>query len=283
MSRVVLQKLLHRGLSEMILERGYDQVGGFVVEAAAAAELRTPAALRAAYGIAEDGVASVDVVRFVTPACAALTAPPGVERPWPSYPQGFLQPVAGVIVPVWVLSTTRFSPGAEVWRIHADGTQEMLASYGGAARGWSGAREWRPASRYYGTRALWQGTEYAADVDGEDVALTSFVEPEGDGWSQQRPATWSRVVGLADGEVYELDFSASLQGVPVRVLEVIGGDVRLEVEGDDPQVAEQLGASMIDFGRFELSGVPGALLTQTQLVAHQLAPAGATPGASPAL
>ena len=54
MSRVVLQKLLHRGMSAMILERGYDQVGGYVVEAAAARDLRTPEALRAAYGIADD-------------------------------------------------------------------------------------------------------------------------------------------------------------------------------------------------------------------------------------
>ena len=272
MSRVVLQKLLHRGLSEMILERGYDQVGGYVVEAAAAAELRTPAALCAAYGIADDETAWVDVVRFAMPACAVLEAPSGEERPWPAYPQGFLRPVGTAVVPVWVLSTTRYSPGAEVWRIHPDGSQELRASYGGAARGWSGAREWRPASRYHGTRALWHDTEYAADVEDDVVALTSFAEPDGEGWSQRRPATWSREVGLDECEVYELDFAASLQGIAVRVLEVIGGDVRLEIAGDDPEVAEQLGASMIDFGRFELAGVPGALLTQTRLVANQLVP-----------
>jgi len=272
MTRVVLQKLLHRGLSAMVLERGYDQVGGYVVEAAAARELGTPDALRAAYGIADDGSPSVDVVRFFAPACATLKPPTGVERPWPAYPQGFLRPVGDTIVPVWTLSTTRYSPGAEVWRIHADGRQEMVSSYGGAARGWSGAREWRPASRYFGTRAVWNGTEYAADVDGEAVSLTSFTQPDGDGWSQHRAATWSRTVDLTECEVYELDFRASLQGVPVRVLEVIDANVRLELVGDDPTVAKQVDASMIDFGLFELFGVPGALLTHTQLVANQLAP-----------
>ncbi|MEZ3162027.1 hypothetical protein AB1K54_16040 [Microbacterium sp. BWT-B31] len=268
MSRIVLQKLLHRGMSAIVLDRGYDQVGGYVVEASAAAELRTPEALRAAYGIADDADPWVDVVRFLTPACAELNAPSGAERPWPAYPQGFLHPVAEPIVPVWTLSTTRYSPGAEVWRISADGTQKMMSSYGGAARGWSGARQWRPASRYFGTRAVWRGTEYAADVADGAVSLTSFTELEHDGWSQQRPATWSRVVEVAECEVYELDFRASLQGVDVRVLEVIGSDLRLEIVGDDPAIAEQLHASMIDFGQFELVGVPGALLTQTELVAR---------------
>ncbi len=34
MSRPVLQKLLHAGMSAAIRERGYDQAGGFVVQAA---------------------------------------------------------------------------------------------------------------------------------------------------------------------------------------------------------------------------------------------------------
>lgn len=34
MSRMVLQKLLHPGMSATIRERGYDQVGGFVTDAA---------------------------------------------------------------------------------------------------------------------------------------------------------------------------------------------------------------------------------------------------------
>jgi hypothetical protein len=273
MSRAVLQKLLHPGLAAMVLQRGYDQVGGYVVEASAAAALRTADALRAAYGFADDGSSWVDVVRFPVPVCATLSAPAGDDRPWPAYPQGFLRPVGDSIVPVWTLSTTRYSPGAEVWRVHADGRQEMVSAYGGAARGWSGAREWRPASRYVGTRAVWNGTEYAADVADEVVELTSFAQPGGDGWAQHRPATWSRTVPLAECEVYELDFRATLQGVPVRVLEVIGADVRVQLLTDDPAVAGRLSAQMIDFGVFELTGIRGSELTDTQLVANQLAPA----------
>lgn len=270
MSRVVLQKLLVPGTSSQVTVRGYDQVGGLVVEAASAVELRTPDAIRTAYGLADDGAPWLDVVRFVKPACATLSRPSGVERPWPSYPSGFLRPVGESIIPVWSLSTTRYSPGAEVWRIHADGQQERVSTYLGAARGWTGAREWRPASRYYGTRADWQGTEYAADVGGDALELTSFVQPDGDGWMQHRPMTWSRVVTIAECEVYELEFRATLQEVPVRVLEVIDGNVRLQLLTDDPQVAGALNAGMVDFGVFEMSGVPGALLTGTQLVANQL-------------
>ncbi|MEZ3161992.1 hypothetical protein AB1K54_15865 [Microbacterium sp. BWT-B31] len=146
-SGVVLQKLLPPGMSGLVRERGYDQLGGYVVEAAAAAALSTPGALRAAYGIADDASPWIDVVRFAMPRCATLAAPTGAERPWPSFAAGFLRPVNETIVPVWTLSTTRYPPGAEVWRVHADAPQEFLAVYRGAARGWSSAREWRPASR----------------------------------------------------------------------------------------------------------------------------------------
>jgi len=268
--RIILQKLLVPGASSLVTERGHDQVGGFVVEASAAVELRTPDALRAAYGLADDGATWLDVVRFVLPACATLSRPPGAERPWPSYPSGFLRPVGDIIVPVWILSTTRYSPGAEVWRIHADGRQERVSTYLGAARGWTGAREWRPSSRYYGTRAVWRDTEYAADVSGEALELTSYVQPDGEGWTQHRPATWSRTVAVTECEVYELDFRAVLQDVPVRVLEVIDGNVRVQLRTDDPEVAGGLGAAMVDFGVFEMSGVPGSLLADTRLVANQL-------------
>lgn len=270
MSRIVLQKFLHSGMSQMVRERGYDQVGGFVTEASAAAVLRTPDAVRSAYGLADDGVPFLDVVRFLLPACARLDAPAAVERPWPTYPAGFLFPVGEDLVPVWKLSTTRYSPGAEVWRIHADGSQEMVSAYGGVARGWSSAREWRPASRYYGTRAVWGGVEYAADVAGQDVTLTSFVAVEGEGWTQTRPSTWSRSVPVTECDVYELDFAAEYEGVSVRVLEVIGGEVRLQVNSDDVDTVSRLGAHMIDFGVFERPGVSGELLTSTRLTADQL-------------
>ena len=53
---VTHERVGRRLAEEMILERGYDQVGGYVVKASAAAEVRTPGALRAAYGIADVGM-----------------------------------------------------------------------------------------------------------------------------------------------------------------------------------------------------------------------------------
>lgn len=107
--RTVLQKLLHPGMSAMIRERGYSQVSGSVVRAGDAKNLRTASALQEAYGWPSGGSGHVDVVRFEVPLCATLTVPPQVERPWPSYPLGFLRPVGDEIVPVWNMTTTRYS------------------------------------------------------------------------------------------------------------------------------------------------------------------------------
>lgn len=274
--RTVLQKLLHPGLSQLTRERGYSQVGGYVVEAAAATDLRTAGALRDAYGWPSDGSEYVDVVRFEVPLCATLAVPPQVERPWPSYPLGFLRPVGDAIVPVWSMSTTRYSPGAELWRVTDAGRQEILAVYGGAARGWTAVdgqppvKEWHPSSRFLGTRAVFDGTEFAADVRGDHVELASYIEQTYEEWSQPRLGVWVRTVPLADCTVYELDFTAALRGVPLRVLEEYNGSVRAQLLTDDPEIAGRLSAVMVDHGVFEVSGVPGAELSDTQLLAKEL-------------
>jgi len=48
--RTVLQKLLHPGMSQPIRERGSSQVGGSVVRAGDAKNLRTASTLCEAYG-----------------------------------------------------------------------------------------------------------------------------------------------------------------------------------------------------------------------------------------
>lgn len=275
--RTVLQKLLHPGLSRLIRERGYSQAGGFVVEAGASVALRTAGILREAYGWPPDGSGHVDVVRFEVPSCATLTTPSNADRPWPTYPHGFLRPVADALVPVWNLSTTRYSPGAELWRISDTGDQELLAVYRGAAHGWTAVenqppvKEWHPSSRFFGTRAVYQGTEYAADIHHDLVELTAYVEQQSGGWSQPRQGVWSRTVALADCTVYELHFTAALSGIPLRVLEEHNGVVRAELMTDDPETAERMSALMVDYGVFEVPGVPGTRLTDTKLVANQLA------------
>lgn len=274
--RTVLQKLLHPGMSHLIRERGYSQVGGSVVRAGDAANLRTASALREAYGWPSDGSAHVDVVRFEVPLCANLAVPSQVERPWPSYPLGFLRPVGDDIVPVWNMSTTRYSPGAELWRISDSGEQEVLAVYRGAAHGWAAlqgqppVKEWHPSSRFFGTRAVHEETEYAADVHDDQVDLTSYVEPASADWSLARQGVWTKTVPLAACTVYELDFTAALGDVPLRVLEEHNGVVRAQLLADDPEVAGQLSAVMVDYGVFEVSGIPGTDLSDTKLLANQL-------------
>lgn len=265
-----LQKLVHPGMSAQIFERGYDRVGGFVIDVADANTLPTPEVMLAAYQLGGHWGEWVDVVRFAVPACAQVTRPTTAERPWPTYPTGFLAPVGDAIVPAWVLSHTRYSPGAELWRIHSDGRQEMLLWYAGAARGWVGARGWRPASRYVGTRATWQDVEYSADVSGGEVELTTFEDPTDSEWMQHRQATWSRTVPAAQCEIFEIVFSATIGGVPVRVLDVEGATAHVQLVGDDPTQAERIGAEPIDLGIFEKPTVPVQLLADRQLVANVL-------------
>nr|WP_300142662.1 hypothetical protein [Propionicimonas sp.] len=265
--RTVLQKLLNANLARAIVEQGYDQVGGIVVAAADATVLRTAGEIAAAYGY-PDAPPFVDVVRFEAPACASLARPTDTAaRAWPTYPTGFL--AAPGIVPVWELSRTRYSPGAEYWRIGADGSQQRLSAYIGAARGWEGARAWRPPTALVGTRARWSGGDFTADVAGEEVELTRFAEPTQPGWTPVRPGAWTRRAPLAGCEVFEVVHTATLRGVPVRVLATDGRTAYVLVTGD-PDAAQSLGAAMVEPGVFELGGVPVADLAEQRLVANEL-------------
>ena len=273
MARTVLQKLLSVDLSAAVVGRGFDQVGGIVVQAGDAVGLNTPALLLGAYGFGQDvDTDYVDVTRFEVPVCARLAAPSDTaDRPWPTYPAGFLRPQGDSLVPVWELSWTRYSVGAEAWRIHRDGSQERISVYRGVALGWAGAHEWRPCSQLVGPRATWQGTEYAADVSGDQVTLTAFTDPGPDGWEQRRYSAWCKVVPLSECTVFEIVFTASLSGVRVRVVEVVKGMACVQLVGSDPVAAQAIHASMIDQGVFQNPRVPYGDLTDSQVVANQLA------------
>lgn len=151
----VLQKLLTASVAAAIVETGSDQVGGLVSAAAEVAGLRTPAELLAAYGV-EAAPEFADVVRFEQPRLTVLAPPDSAERPWQTFPSGFL--VGDSMARVWTMSRTRYSPGAGYWRIRSDGEQKRLSHYEGVARGWAGARQWRPPSPSSGR---WRGGEVA--------------------------------------------------------------------------------------------------------------------------
>lgn len=243
--RVVLQKLLTADLAGAIVEDGHDRVGGYVAVAADVADLRTPEALLRAYGYGQ-APEFVDVVRFERPPAAVLSKPSETpERTWAAYPTGFLRSGA----PVWLLGRTRYSYGAEYWRIRADGEQKCLASYEGCARGWRGARGWRPPSRMVGTRARWRGVEYAADVVGDGVLLTVGGEapPAGAADAREiRPGVWSAAVPIEECEVFEAVITATARGVRVRVLDSDGNTARVELVSDSPDEARQLGAGLVE-------------------------------------
>lgn len=266
--RPVLQKLLTHGLGSAIVDDGYDQVGGIVVLAADAVALDTPDRLLSAYGF-EGGQEFVDVVRFELPPLATLSNPAasGAGRT-PLYPTGFL--TADVVVPVWELSRTRYSFGAEYWRIRSDGEQRCLSSYQGAARGWRGAKGWHPWSPLVGPRARWRGVELVADVVGDSVLLSARGDEGPEGWEQVRPETFTAAVPREECELLEVVLTATWQDVPVRVLASGGGHARVLLLIDDAARAEALGATTIEPGVFEAT-VAAADLADRRGVANELA------------
>jgi hypothetical protein len=265
--RTVLQKLLTSDLGSAIVEDGYDQVGGVVVEAAPAAALRTPGELLAAYGF-ETGGEYVDVVRFELPPLASLRRTTEGERSWPTYPSGFLR--GDALVPVWELSRTRYPYGAEYWRIRADGEQRCLSAYQGAARGWRGARGWRPPSAVVGPRARWRGQEVPADVVGDGALLTFPAATAPADAEEIRPGVWAAAVPLADCELFETVLTATVRGAQVRVLESDGTTAHVLLLSDHEEDAARVGATLAEPGVFE-ARVPVNDLVDTAGVTHELA------------
>ncbi|GCB01051.1 hypothetical protein NCCNTM_46850 [Mycolicibacterium sp. NCC-Tsukiji] len=264
----VLQKLLAAPASNAIVENGLDQVGGYVTEASAVVGLRTPVELLAAYGI-DAAPDFADVVRFEQPRLATFAKPSDAERPWRDFPSGFLH--GDSLAPVWRMSRTRFSYGAEYWRIRSDGEQKRLSRYEGAARGWVGAKRWRPPSPIVGTLARWQGLEFFADVIAETVLLTAIADEGPAGFEGVRPRVWSATVPLPECEVFERVFTAKVDGVPVRMLRSTGSSAEVLLLTDDPADAQRVGAGLVEAGVFE-AVVDASRLAGIQGVENQWVP-----------
>jgi len=266
--RLVLQKLLTAPIAAAIVESGADQVGGYVASASAAASLRTPVDLLAAHGV--DGAPEfVDVVRFEQPRLATLGVPAVAERPWPTFPNGFL--LGDSLAQVWTLGRTRYSYAAEYWRIRADGEQKCLSRYEGAARGWVGAQRWRAPSPMVGTLARWRGREFFADVLPESVLLTAITDDGPTGFEQIHPRVWSATAPMSECEVFERVFTAELDGVPVRLLRSMGRTAEVLLLSDEPSDAERVGAGLVEPGVYEVI-VDAGRLTDVQGVENQLTP-----------
>lgn len=268
-ARPVLQKLLTHGLGTAIVEEGYDQVGGVVVLAGDARPLDTPAKLLRAYGF--DGEPEfVDVVRFELPPVATLGNPASPDSGRTAlYPTGFLR--SDAVVPVWELDRTRYSFGAEYWRIRSDGEQRCLSAYQGAGRGWRGAKGWRPWSPLVGTRARWRGSEFVADLVGDSVLLSVRADEMPDGWEQVRPQTWSAAVPVEECELFEVVLRATWRELPVRLLASGPEQSRVQVLVDDEERAHAVGAETVEPGVFEATAAR-ADLVDVQGVTNERAP-----------
>jgi hypothetical protein len=265
---LLLQKLLTAPVAAAIVEAGSDQTGGYVAAASEVAALRTPADLLAAYGI-HASPEFADVARFEQPRLATFSPPSGEGRPWQTFPNGFL--LGDSLARVWNMGRTRYPFGAEYWRIRSDGEQKRLSHYAGAARGWVGARQWRPPSPMVGTMARWRGTEFFADVQTETVLLTMIGDSASAGFEQVRPGAWSSTVGLSECEIFERVFSAVLDGVPVRLLRRAGPQAEVLLLSDDPAAAERLQARLVEPGVYE-AVVDAGRLANVHGVENQLAP-----------
>ena len=262
----VLQKLLMPWQARDVLERGATMVGGPVVRAGDALALNTPEALLRAFRLGADRFGAlpkeVVVVRFEMVPLMQTDSPtkgrkpddPVPEVPWPSYPNGFLQ--APPIVPVWLLHRTRWTRGAEVWRIDADTKQTPLTVYDGAARGWRGVGTYRPPSPLVGPRVRWRGQEYTADILGSTADRFELIalgeQAPGEGFTRTRPKVWVQTVDRGDCEqIFERVITCRWKDAEWRVVDRDAVKARLLLQDPTPQDVLRTGADEIEPGVYE--------------------------------
>lgn len=142
----VMQKAIAPAQVDYYLERGYDRVSGFVHRAHEVAHLRTPGRLRAALGLAYEGspfmadATEMYVLRWQAYRPSLYRIPYGgqheagmramegwvIERP-PFRGNGFAPGDSSAVVAEFKVDSARLPHHAELWRLTADGTEELVA------------------------------------------------------------------------------------------------------------------------------------------------------------
>lgn len=253
----LLEKLLVPAAGRRVVEDGHDAVGGPVVRAEDLSGL-TPAQRVAAYGLDGDHFPfgpepdHVDVIRFETsPLMVLMTPSDRGERPWPTYPLGFLRNG----VPVWELDLTRVATGARFVRIDRDGGERVFSEYGGAARGWRGARGYLPPLWLVGPRARWHGLDLPASYTPDQTAVELvWIGDDGvpEGFRQTRPRIHAHEVAVAECEsVFEVVVTGRWRDAPVRVLQQAGDRSLLLLTDPDVDSVNRLGAEALEPGLFQ--------------------------------
>jgi len=247
-----VQKLIWPATTAAFLQQGSSLLAGPVVRIADAMGWRTPADVLTAYGLDATGVASVDVLRFKPTPLSHVSIPqPGDATATAGYERGFLPGSAAGPVPVWDLAPTTVARDAELWRIHADGKQELLSAYAGPAFGWRGTAVFVPPTAMLGPRAVWQGTEYTASwVDPQHIELVMISQEPVDGFEQTRPFIFRRVADAASCDrVFEMSFTAMWNDITCTLIQSNDREAAVLLHCD-PQTAAAVGAVVLEPGVF---------------------------------
>lgn len=150
-----MQKVLPPDQVDYLLERGYDRVAGFVYRAAELNHLRTPAELYAALGLGYAGsphqaeAKEAFVLRWPAHRPSLYRIPYGgqneqglramdgwvIERP-PFRGNGFAPGEGRDVIAEFKVDSTRLPHGAALWRIDADGTDRLVATYDADGQSW---------------------------------------------------------------------------------------------------------------------------------------------------
>ncbi|MFJ4173036.1 hypothetical protein [Microbacterium sp. NPDC089696] len=267
-----LQKLIWPTTEQAYLRDGSALLAGPVVRIADAIGWTTAPQVLTAYGLDAPDAPSVDVLRFRPSPLAQLRVPsPGSPAAVAGHGNGFLRG-AGV-VPVWDIAPTEVPQGAEIWRIFADGRQELVSAYGGPAFGWRATAVFAPPSMVVGPRAEWQGAEYRVSwIDETTVELVTVGETAPEGFEQSRPHVFRRVVAAAEcSRFFEDSFSAVWNGdVRCRVMQFAEDEASVLLSVNAERAAA-LEAVELEPGVY-WKVVPRAELSEIRGVATELAP-----------
>ncbi|PPB49527.1 hypothetical protein C4K88_07540 [Arthrobacter pityocampae] len=284
---MIFQKALSPAHTRFLVEGNQDTVAGYVVGAGEVAKL-SAAQLFEAHGLGFPGspfdpaAEFVDVLRFADPLPVYVTtpvAPEFVDHP-PFKGHGFTAWEGG-FAPLYFLDECRIPVESELWRVHADAREELVAVYRDVARGWtvlptSGFAQ--PAARVpevvMGWVAVWNGVRFSADVlvGGAEVMLAASTAPPAGvtGFRQTGRGCWGRIVPIGEvDEVFELLARCRFEGQPFRITAVAEQDgqrvFRLSYTGHDSGVAEGLGLNKADAGVY-WTVVPETAVTDVEFV-----------------
>ncbi len=266
---------------------GDDLVYGYALSAADAAWARTPRELFEAHALGFPGSPFspespvLDVLRFettplttavaatgrVTAADGSVTGEGFVDHP-PFTGTGFVATTSEHLLPLWWLEPMRLAPSSELWRVHADGREELLFAYLNVASGWQPAPE--PTlgpSEVCGVFATWQGSEVLADVLGNGRAVIASAR-ELPGLHLTERGFWGGAVDAARlSDVHSLRLTATWRGLRFQIVKrwMQGEEMiaQLVYIGRDMLAAEAAGLVKMNAGAYEATA-PVAELADLQ-------------------